>query len=125
MKCLYDKDKLVNEIAVYIDGLYDVQPEKIFKNDDTSIVFRHHLNKKWFGLIMKIKANKLGLERDDEVFVFNLKLDPMVARSSVDGHHVFESYHMNKTHWISFLIDEKTDEEKLHLFIDMSYCLTK
>lgn len=125
MKSLYDKDKLVNEIAVYIDSLYNVQPEKIFKNDDTSIVFRHLVNRKWFGLIMKIRADKLGLDRNDEVFVFNLKLDPMVARSAVDGKHFFESYHMNKTHWISVLIDEKLDEEKLHLFIDMSYCLTK
>ncbi len=125
MKTLYKKDKIVNEVACYIASTYLAEPEMIFKNDFTSVVFRHRMNNKWFGLVMQIDGEKLGLKNRGQVFVINLKLDPLFIMSIVDGEHVFPSYHMNKTHWVSVVLDEKLDKNKLYMMLDMSFNLTK
>ena len=125
MKELYKKDKGVNKLANYINDTYFVEPEMIFDGDFDSVVFRHALTKKWFGLVMKITADKLGLNSKDFVYVLNVKGDPFLIDSLIDGVHFFKAYHMNKTHWITILLKDGTSEETVKMLIDMSYFMTK
>ena len=86
-------------------------------------VFRHLSNKKWFAIIMPVAADKFGLDLGGEVEVVNLKCEPFLIDNFLDGKSVFRAYHMNKTHWISVVIDF-AEEEKLKMLVDMSFELT-
>jgi len=72
---------------------------------------------------MPVAANKFGLDLDGEVEVVNLKCEPFLIDNFLDGKSVFRAYHMNKTHWISVIVDF-AEEEKLKMLVDMSFELT-
>lgn len=111
------------EFTEYILNNYAANEEKPWADSPEFSVFRHPSNKKWFVLIMKIPANRLGLKSENFVDVVNLKCEPVVADGVIDGKSIFRAYHMNKTHWISVLLG-KADEEKLKMLLDISFFLT-
>ncbi len=125
METIYKPSQKANKWAKYIDSLYMARPEFPFKDDFTSAIFRHADNQKWFGLIMNIPYNKLVDGKDGDVFVLNVKANPMVILGMIDQSHFFRAYHMNKVHWITILLDGHEPEDKVKLLIDMSYNLTK
>lgn len=43
-----------------------------------NVVLRHTDNQKWYGLIMEVGRDKLGLPGDGEVDILNVKSDPML-----------------------------------------------
>ena len=91
-----------------ITGIFSEEPDKPFKNDNVSTVFRHSNNNKWFALLMKIPKNRLGEYSDKIVDIVNIK----------------SAYHMNKEHWITICLDGSVDDEKILSLIDISYDLT-
>lgn len=119
------KDAEANALAERIKQMYGAEPEFVFKDDFVDAIWRHGLNRKWFALIMQIPAKKLGLDRAGDVFIVNLKGDPMLIDDAVDGEHFFRAYHMNKTHWITALLSEGLDRDKFNLLLDMSFNLTR
>ena len=91
----------------YIKKKYRVTPEYPWKRDNTSAVFRHADNNKWFALVMDVKGDRLGLPTEEFVDAVNLKIDDLVFRDMIikeDG--IMPAYHMNKMHWITVLLDE-------------------
>ena len=48
-----------DQVTKYISGQYGVDPEFPWDGDDTSAVFRHRENKKWFALIMEVRRELL------------------------------------------------------------------
>ena len=109
----------------YIRKKYKTQPEYPWKSYDSSAVFRHDDNKKWFALVMDVQKDKLGITGQDYVDVINLKVDDMFFRDMIireDG--IMPAYHMNKMHWITVLLDGTVPEKKVFELIDMSYLAT-
>ena len=53
------------KVFEYISGKYLVKPEYPWEKYDRSCVFRHKENGKWFGLIMDVRGDKVGLESPD------------------------------------------------------------
>ena len=51
---------LRNSVFEYIKKKYSVSPEYPWKRDNTSAVFRHSDNNKWFALVMEVGKDKLG-----------------------------------------------------------------
>ena len=80
---------------------------------------------KWFGVIMTIPASKLGLEGDYSVDIINLKCDPLLIGSLHKEKGIFPAYHMNKTYWISVLLDGSVDDETVKWLVSLSFDLTK
>ena len=110
-------------LTEYILNNYVTNEEKPWADSPEFSVFRHLSNKKWFAIIMLVAANKFGLDLDGEVEVVNLKCEPFLIDNFLDGKSVFRAYHMNKTHWISVIVDF-AEEEKLKMLVDMSFELT-
>lgn len=92
---------------------------------DENSVLRHKENNKWYGLIMEVGMDKLGLPGNGRVDVLNVKCDPMLIGSlrTQEGFH--PAYHMNKDKWISIRLDGSVPEEQIKNLIDLSYELTK
>lgn len=101
------------EYCLILPNTYDDYP---FEDDSTSVVLKHSKNKKWFALIMEVH-NELYL---------NVKTDPEYSellRKSYE--YIIPAYHMNKQHWNTIIISEKTDENIIKELIEQSYKLTK
>ena len=64
--------------------------------NDWNVVLRHTDNQKWYGLIIEVGRNKLGLPGDGEVDILNVKSDPMLIGSYRTQEGFFPAYHMNK-----------------------------
>lgn len=112
------------QLTDYIEENYGVTWDRPFHEDFTSAVFRHKSNKKWFALMMTIPRDKLGLSGKDPVDIVNLKCPPDLVAVICNGKTIFPAYHMNKTHWISVLLDDENLSEEVGNLLDVSYELT-
>ena len=114
-----------------IQSLYGVSPEYLWSSSPDSAVFRHTENGKWFGVLMRVSAEKLPRLREtgtggtEFVNILNLKCEPELAAALAAGKRgIFPPYHMNKTHWISVCLNGSVSEEELDSLIELSFELT-
>ena len=103
---------------------YSTEPEYPWENDAKSAVFRRMDNRKWFGVMMEVSGGKIGLEATRMVDILNVKCDPLLLGSALQKPGCFPAYHMNKSHWITLLLDGTVPEEELRFLLAMSYDLT-
>lgn len=97
-----------------------------FEDSFDTTVLRHGMGGKWYGIVLKAPCCKVGLNRDGDTDVLNLKCDPMVSFGIKDMYKsVIPAYHMNKYHWISIVMEKDLPEDVLEMLLGMSYDLTK
>ena len=113
------------ELEKLIFKEYKAKPDFPWDSAPTYAVFRHKENKKWFAVIMDIPRKNLGLSRDGEISVVNLKCDPILIGSFRGEPGIFPAWHMNKAHWLSVALDGTASDDSLMFLLDMSYELTK
>ncbi len=114
-----------NEILKYVKEKYDIEPDYPWARNPNFAILRHRKNRKWFGAIIDITEDKLGLPGNKLVDAINLKCDPLLVGSLRSEPGIFPAYHMNKEHWITVLLASSLAKEMLNNLIDMSYDLTK
>lgn len=113
------------ELTDYIFDAFSVEPDYPFPRDDVTCVFRHTDNHKWFGIMMRIPYRTLGMNRDGETDIVNVKCDP-VLMGSLRGKPGFRpAYHMNKDKWITILLDGSAVREEITALVDMSFRMTE
>ena len=113
------------ELTDYIFDAFSVEADYPFPRDDVSCVFRHTDNRKWFGIMMKIPYRTLGMNRDGETDIVNVKCDP-VLMGALRGKPGFRpAYHMNKDKWITILLDGSAGREEITALVDMSFRMTE
>ncbi|WP_040468268.1 MmcQ/YjbR family DNA-binding protein [Limosilactobacillus gastricus] len=103
---------------------YNTQPEAVFKKYPDYKVLRHQRNRKWYGLLMDVTGDKLGLADQAEYAVLNVKLDPEQVAILQKAAGFLPAYHMNKQYWLSILIDQVSDQQ-IESLLDQSYQLTE
>ena len=112
------------ELIDYIFDEYSVEPDYPFPRDDVSCFFRHTSNRKWFGIAMAVPYRTLGIPREGNTDILNVKCDPVVA-GSLRGRTGFRpAYHMNKEKWITLLLDGSAEKEDIAALVAMSYRMT-
>ena len=114
-----------DDIKEYIRETYGSLPEYLFKSDPECYVFRHLYTKKWFGIIMNISANKIGLNTDTFIDVLNVKCEPDMVAFLNKQSEFAPAYHMNKKHWLTILLDGSVSKEQITQLLDISFELTK
>lgn len=122
-KCFF-KDEKIDSLFRIMKDRYNVVPEYLWKNDETTCVFRNE-KKKWIGIYMKVSKSKLGIDSDEVVGIVNLKNNPDMIRNLIDNVNYFDAYHMNKKYWVSVLLDNNIDIKTLEKLIEDSYKLTE
>ncbi len=113
-------------IIDYALTLKGAKADKPFTDDFDTTVLRHADTGKWFGLIMNVSGNKVGLSPDIKVDVMNVKCKPedtFTARELSSS--IIPAYHMNKKHWISIILNGTVELELSEALLENSYELTK
>ena len=110
------------EVLQYCKETYGTEADYPFQDSHAQVLRKP--SGKWYGLLMTIPAEKLGLSQKQEVEVINLKATP--ARiANPDFRSIFPAWHMNRKYWISVLLDSTISPELLHTLLDESYHLVK
>ncbi len=120
-KGIRDMDR--QQIFDHVKQRYGTVPDHPWA--DQNAVLRHKENKKWYGLIMEVGRDKLGLPGDGQVDILNVKCDPVLIGSlrAQEGFH--PAYHMNKEQWISIRLDGSAPAETVKSLLDLSFAATK
>ena len=115
------KDRLFK----YIKSIYKASPEYLWRSYPEYAVFRHSDNKKWFGIVMNVSRDKLGQRGSERVYVLNVKIsDPLLMDMLLQQTGHFRGYHMNKTSWLSVLLDGTVPFEDICGLLAESYAAT-
>lgn len=122
-------------VTEYIKKTYGIFPDSPWEKDPDSWVFRHKENKKWFGIILNIRSEKLGLAGEGRLEIMNLKCERDMIPSLLNTAGYFPAYHMNKANWVTIVLDGGTTgqlcqvgilpEETVRSLIDLSFSLTE
>ena len=110
----------------YAESLPQTAADCPFKEDFVTTVLRHRASGKWFGLLMKVPGRKVGRDTKEPLELLNVKClpeDGIVARELFEG--ILPAYHMNKTHWITVVLDGSVPQEFINRLVAKSYMLTR
>ena len=81
---------------------------------------------KWYGLMMEVPLQKLGVASQANALILNVKIHPENKERLLSTDGVYEAYHMNKKHWISIALNVCTDDALIKECIYTSYkCVAK
>lgn len=102
---------------------YGCQPEYLWLRYPNYAVLRHPGNGKWFGALIDLPREKLGLAGEGWVDLLNVRLEPELAADLRQEPGFLPGYHMNKKNWLSILLDGTVEEERILELLDISYRL--
>lgn len=121
-KCFEEKD-IRRQYVNFIEKEFGVIGDNPFSDDSLDTVVFRTPQKSWFAIIMKIKYKNFGMNSDDELYVVNLKHNPLTISTLINNDTIFNAWHMNKKHWITVVLSARTDFEQLKQFTKESYGL--
>ena len=114
------RDTLLN----YVADQYGVEPEYPWMAYPEYAVLRHTDNTKWFGIVMDVPREKLGLSGDGVVDILDVKLEPLEVDLFRNEEGFLPAYHMNKQNWLTILLDGSVEDVLVFELLDKSYFLT-
>lgn len=113
------------EIIKFAQQLPGAATDNPFDQDFDTTVLRHGNSGKWFGIILKAPCKKLGIDRDGETEILNLKCDPLMSFGLFQScSAIIPAYHMNKYHWISIILEKEISKSLWEMLVRQSYSLT-
>ena len=120
-----NESSLRDDIVRYAETKYGASPERLWARYPGYAVFRHADSRKWFGLIMDVPNERLGLPGEDITDILNVKLeDPLLADLLVQQPGYLRGYHLRRGNWISIRLDGSVPREDVCRWLDESYKAT-
>lgn len=119
------KSRYAKLVEQYVLEKYGDKFEYLWAKFPDNAVFRRGDNQKWYGAVLTVAKNKLGLSGEEKIEVLDLRGEPEEIAQLVDGEIYFSGYHMNKKHWFTICLDGTIDIEEIYKRIDVSYQLAK
>lgn len=113
------------DLFVYAKKNFETIPDYPWKKMPNHAVLRHFKNRKWYGLVMNIPKEKLGLQSSEKVDVLNVKVNPEYSYFLLQKSDIYPAYHMNREHWVSVLLNGRVPDEEVYLLLQQSFILTK
>jgi len=113
-----------SEVLEYAADTYGTTPEYLWMKTPYTAVLRNSQTSKWYGVIMDIPRNRLGLSGNGFVDVLNVKCQPLMIDSVLLQSGFLPAYHMNKMHWVSILLDGQVNLDTIFRFLDRSFNAT-
>lgn len=123
-KILCLESVIYEDVLRYVKERYNSTTVKPFKtNPDIKALVTP--KGKWYALFLDVEYNKLKKDSlvNSKVKVINLKHISSKISTITDDRNIFPSYHMNKNHWISVVLDNNIDIEYVKELIELSYNL--
>ena len=116
---------LKERILQYAQVHLGAEPEHLWAKFPRYAVLRHSENAKWFAVFLEVPGTRLGLERPESVDILDVKCGPLLAGSLLGVPGILPAYHMNKTHWLTIVLDHGVETKEIFKLLDWSYDLTK
>ena len=116
---------LREDVLRYAKGKYRTEPEYLWRRFPHYAVLRHEDNRKWYGLIMDIPRENLGLHGEGRVDILNVKLaDTAYADMLIHQKGYFKGYHISRGNWVSVLLDGTVPMKDVQSLLAESYVVT-
>lgn len=119
------KSRQASLVQAYVLEKHGDAFEYLWKKFPDNAVFRRKDNKKWYGVVLTVAQNRIGLAGEEKIEIIDLRGKPEEIEQLVDGKKYFPAYHMNKKHWMTICLDDSVKIEDIYKFIDNSYILAK
>lgn len=116
---------LRGNMLCYVHEKYNTEPEYLWHRFPNYAVLRHEDNCKWYGLIMDVPRESLGLCGKVRVDILNVKLaDVSYADMLIHQEGYFRGYHISRGNWVSVLLDGTVAMKELQRLVDESFMVT-
>ena len=125
-KCFYKdvfKSAAAHGVIKYAKQKYGDELEFLWERFPDNAVLRRSDTDKWYAALLVVSKRKLGLDSDEIVDIIDLRIDPQVLPTLVDGKKYFAGYHMNKKNWVTICLDGSVPLEEILDWLDKSYNL--
>ena len=109
------KTDLARGIIAFAESEWGERPEFLWKNFPDYAVLRRKDTDKWYALVARLTADKVGGNRKDIVEGVNLR-----RTDSMDGPRFLPAYHMNKKTWTTIVLDGTVGAEELQKLLKES-----
>ena len=121
----FDKDIFkstqAREIIKYIRNKYDDELEYLWDMFPKYAVWRRKDSRKWYGILLTVTMDKLGMEGNDIIEILDLRIKPEELEDILDERRYFFGYHMNKKNWLTICLNNSVPLEEIYRRIDVSY----
>ena len=119
------KSDQAHKVIEYVRKKHGDELQYLWKTFPTNAVWRRKDNDKWYGALLVLSKRKLGLDSDEKVDIIDLRIDPNILPTIVDGKKYFPGYHMNKKTWFTICLDGSVPIEEIFDLIDKSFLLAQ
>lgn len=113
-----------NRITNLVIKKYGNEPEFLWKTTPGTGVFRNSDSKKWYLAILDVDRSKIQENKKGTVEIALIKLSPDNVVKIIKEEHFYPGWHMNKKYWISVILDEMVNDDKIMKLIEESYGFT-
>ncbi len=118
------KSNQAKELIAYAREKYGDELEFLWPKFPDNAIWRRQDNKKWYGAILTVSRQKLGLKSDEIVEIVDLRLEPEKIATLVDQKRYFNGWHMNKKNWYTIILDGSVPTKEICNKLDDSHTLT-
>lgn len=118
------KSSQAKEVIGYVKEKYNDDLEFLWKKFSHNAVWRNKKNNKWYGALLIIAENKIGIDSDKIIEIIDLRYQKEQIKDLIDNQKIFPGYHMNKDSWITIKLDNSVKTEDIFELIDNSYSLS-
>lgn len=116
-----DREKLL----AYAREHFGSEPEYLWAKYPTYCVLRHTASRKWYAAVMDVPGSKLGLPENRVMEILNVKCEPILLGSLLGTKGFLPAYHMNKSNWVTILLDGSVSDVEIRNLLIISYDLTR
>lgn len=115
------KSESARKLILHIKKTYGDEPQFLWEKFPKCAVFRRRDSGKWYGVLMALSSDKLGLDSDSDAEIINLRINPKTLSKALSKAGYFEAYHMNKKHWISLNLDSSIPMREIYARVAYSF----
>lgn len=107
-------------IIAELTAKYNETPEFLWQKFPNNAIIRRADNRKWYALLVKVAADKVGLAGSELVDLLVVRAEPATMAAKLQAGTALPAYHMNKQHWLSYQLDQQTPLADLMAAIEAS-----
>lgn len=119
------KTRQAQMLIDFVRRTYGDELEFLWTKFPDNAVWRRKDNKKWYGAILSVQRNKLGLDSDEVVEIIDLRLQPELMVEQLANKNYYPGWHMNKKSWYTMILDGSISDKELCQHVLESYKLAK
>ncbi len=108
-------------LTQYMRDAYGTEAEYLWADSPGNAIFRHPASKKWYAAMMRVLPEKLGLTGAEALDVMDIRCSTIMIGSLLSTKGFLPAYHMNKSHWISIVLNNSVSDDQITPLLELSY----